>query len=40
MFKRIVKNTNKYYEGVYGKGKSNSKITIKSEYGSVALYEN
>lgn len=40
MFKSIVKNTKKYYEGVYGKGKSNSKVTIKSEYGSVALYEN
>ena len=32
MFKSIVKNTKKYYEGVYGKGNSNSKITIKSEY--------
>ena len=40
MFKSIVKSTKKYYEGVYGKGKSNSKITIKSEYGSVSLYEN
>lgn len=40
MFKSIVKSSKKYYEGVYGKGKSNSKITIKSEYGSVSLYEN
>ena len=40
MFKSIVKNTKKYYEGVYGKGKSNSKLTIKSEYGSFSLYEN
>lgn len=40
MQKSIVKSTKKYYEGVYGKGKSNSKVTIKSEYGSVSFYEN
>ena len=40
MFKSIVKSTKKYYEGVYGKGNSNSKVTIKSEYGSVSFYEN
>jgi len=38
--KSIVKNTKKYYEGVYGKGNTNSKVTIKSEYGSVSFYEN
>ena len=40
MQKSIVKSTKKYYEGTYGKGKSNSKVTIKSEYGSVSFYEN
>ncbi|MBL4605496.1 MAG: hypothetical protein JKY02_07520 [Flavobacteriaceae bacterium] len=40
IFKSTVKSTKKYYEGVYGKGNSNSKITIKSEYGSVTLNEN
>ena len=40
LFKSIEKNTKKHYEGVYGKGKSNSKVTIKSEYGSVTFYEN
>lgn len=39
LFKSIVKNSTKYYEGVYGKGNSNSKITIKSEYGSVTFSE-
>lgn len=38
--KSIVKNSKKYYEGTYGKGSSNSKVTIKSEYGSVSFYEN
>ena len=40
LFKSIVKNSKKHYEGVYGKGNSNSKITIKSEYGSVTFSEN
>ncbi len=40
MFKSIVKTTRKHYEGVYGKGKSNSKVTIKSQYGSVTISEN
>lgn len=40
IFKSNVKSTKKYYEGVYGKGNSNSKITIKSEYGSVTFSEN
>lgn len=40
LFKSIVKNNKKHYEGVYGKGGSNSKVTIKSEYGSVSFYEN
>ncbi len=40
IFKSIEKSTKKYYEGVYGKGKSGSKVTIKSQYGSVSFYEN
>ena len=40
LYKSIVKNSKKYYEGIYGKGDSNSKVTIKSEYGSVSFYEN
>jgi hypothetical protein len=40
MRKSIKKNNKKYYEGTYGKGNSNSKITIKSEYGSVTFQEN
>jgi len=39
LFKSIVKNSKKHYEGKYGKGKSNSKITIKSQYGSVSIFE-
>lgn len=39
LFKSIEKSTKKYYEGVYGKSKSSSKITIKSQYGSVNLKE-
>lgn len=37
MIKRIKKTTKKYYEGTFGKGNSNSKITIKSSYGGVSL---
>lgn len=40
LFKSVSKSSKKYYEGVYGKGKSNSKITIKSEFGSVSFDEN
>ncbi|MFY0603291.1 MAG: hypothetical protein JXQ93_05045 [Flavobacteriaceae bacterium] len=40
LFKSISKSSKKHYEGVYGKGKSNSKITIKSEFGSVSFDEN
>jgi len=40
LLKSIVKNSKKYYEGIYGKGNSNSKIIIKSEYGSVTFSEN
>ncbi len=40
LYKSIVKNSKKYYEGIYGKGDSNSKVIIKSEYGSVSFYEN
>lgn len=40
MYERIVKNTKKYYRGVYGKGKSDSKVTIRSEFGSVSFNEN
>ena len=36
-FKSIKKTTKKYYEGSFGKGKSNSKIKIKSNYGGVSL---
>ncbi|WP_442266706.1 hypothetical protein ACSIGC_03140 [Tenacibaculum sp. ZS6-P6] len=35
--KVVRKTTNKYYEGVFGKRKSNSKINIKSDYGSVSI---
>lgn len=40
LYKSIVKSTKKYYEGVFGKGSSSSKITIKSQYGSVSLQNN
>ncbi|WP_075342224.1 hypothetical protein [Tenacibaculum agarivorans] len=36
-FKAIRKTTKKYYEGTFGKEKSNSKINIKSSYGGVSL---
>jgi len=38
--KQIEKGSNKYFEGVYGKGKPSSKITIDSSYGSVKFIEN
>lgn len=40
LFKSISKSSKKYYEGVYGKGNSRSKITINSEFGSVTFEEN
>lgn len=40
LFKSISKSSKKYYEGVYGKGKSKSKVTIQSEFGSVSFEEN
>ncbi|WP_299836533.1 hypothetical protein [uncultured Tenacibaculum sp.] len=36
-YKVVRKSTKKYYEGKFGKGNSNSKINIKSSYGSVSL---
>ena len=36
-FKAVRKTTKKYYEGVFGKGNTNSKINIKSDYGSVSI---
>jgi hypothetical protein len=38
--KKISKSTKKYYEGKYGKGNSNSRIKIKSQYGGVSIKEN
>ncbi len=37
ILKSIKKSTKKYYEGVFGKGNTNSTITIKSRYGGVSL---
>jgi len=39
LFKSIEKSSKKYYEGTYGRGKSNSTLTIKSQYGGVRLKE-
>ena len=39
MYKSIEKSSKKYYEGTYGKGTSNSKLIIKSQYGGVTLKE-
>jgi hypothetical protein len=38
-YKKISKSTKKYYEGKYGKGNTNSKIRIRSQYGGVSLRE-
>ncbi|MDG2193246.1 MAG: hypothetical protein P8K77_00015 [Polaribacter sp.] len=35
----IQKSSKKHFEGSYGKGSSSSKLTIKSQYGSVSLTE-
>ena len=40
LFKSIVKSSKKHYEGVYGKGKTNAKIKISSQYGGVSITEN
>lgn len=40
MFKSISKSTKKYYEGKYGKGNSNARVKITSQYGSVRIEEN
>ncbi len=37
---KIEKSTKKYYEGKYGKGNSNSKMVVKSQYGSISINEN
>ena len=39
-YKKISKTTKKYYEGKFGKGDSNSKIKIKSQFGGVSIKEN
>ena len=39
-FKKISKTTKKYYEGKFGKGNSNSRIKIRSQYGGVSIKEN
>lgn len=39
-YKKISKSSKKYYEGKYGKGNSNSKIKIRSQYGGVSIKEN
>lgn len=38
-FKRISKTTSKYYEGKYGKGTTNAKLKIRSQYGGVSINE-
>lgn len=38
-YKKISKTSKKYYEGKFGKGNSNSKMQIRSEYGSVSIKE-
>ncbi len=39
MRKSIEKSSKKHYEGTYGKGSSNSKLIIKSQYGGVKINE-
>ena len=39
VFKSIEKTSKKHYEGVYGKGKSNGTLIIKSSFGNVTLKE-
>ncbi|WP_343329991.1 hypothetical protein [Polaribacter staleyi] len=37
LFKSISKSTKKYYEGKFGKGNTNSKLKITSQYGGVSI---
>lgn len=37
LFKSISKTTSKYYEGKFGKGNTNSKLKITSQYGGVSI---
>lgn len=39
-YKKISKTSKKYFEGKFGKGNSNSNITIRSQYGGVSIKEN
>ena len=39
-YKKITKSSKKYYEGKYGRGNSNSRIKINSQYGGVSIKEN
>ena len=39
-YKKNSKSSKKYYEGKYGKGNSDSKIKISSQYGGVTIKEN
>lgn len=39
-YKKITKSTKKYYSGKFGKGNSNSRIKIRSQYGGVSIKEN
>jgi hypothetical protein len=39
VFKSVSKSTKKYYEGKFGKGNTNSRLKIKSQYGSVRFSE-
>lgn len=36
-YKAVRKTTKKYYEGTFGKGNSNSKVNIQSDYGGVSF---
>jgi hypothetical protein len=38
-YKKSSKSTKKYYEGKFGKGNSNSKLKIRSQYGGVSITE-
>jgi hypothetical protein len=40
LFKNISKTNKKQYEGKYGKGNTNSKLLIKSQFGGVSIKEN
>ncbi|WP_438978150.1 hypothetical protein [Polaribacter sp.] len=38
-YKKISKSTKRYYEGKFGRGNTNSKIKIRSQYGGVSIRE-